>query len=172
MLTVVRQMDSDATRFHNFQETIKSLNNEPGPAKPEPRENQTNTIKLGTLRSERDKRNRVKKNLNSNEVMRDLLEIGEDIEDLRQIKDIRDELSMMDSLFSIQDGVIQALKQVIEGGEGRNGTKDTSHEGPNHLHTSLYPPHEVVKRNLEEVERLDRFARKAGEAVREPLLSF
>ncbi|KAI1110199.1 ankyrin repeat-containing domain protein [Nemania sp. NC0429] len=164
-----RIMDSDSTRFHNFQETIKLHNNRPGPARPEFRENHTDAGNSGTPRLEREKGENSKQNLNSDEAMRDLLEIGDDIEDLRQIKDIRDELNMMDSLFSTQDRVIHAMKQVIEGGRSQNGSEGAYGKGPNHLHMSLYPPHEVVKRNLEEVERLDRFARKAGEAIEQLL---
>lgn len=168
VLIAIRQMDSDATRFHTFQATIQRPHNGPRLAGPEIPENQTNSRDLETPELERSNKSKAKKNLNSDKVMSDLLDIGEDIEDLRQIKDIRDELNMMDSLFRIQDGVMQAMKQVIEGGESWNEGKNTSREGPNHLHASLYPPLEVVKRNLEEVERLDHFARKAGEAVRQP----
>jgi hypothetical protein len=107
--------------------------------------------------------------LNREEVLRELLDIKEDIEDLRQIKDIRDELNMMDSIFRTQDVVIEEMDRITQSWEGQNGIKTISHEVPNRRLVSPYHQHPVVERNLAEVKRLDDFAEKAKEAVGQPV---
>ncbi|RYC58665.1 hypothetical protein CHU98_g7543 [Xylaria longipes] len=159
-------MDNDATRFHSFQDTIGKINEVLGLAKPETSESQTNARSSRRSKTAQGKGSKTEKPLNSEEVLRELLDVEKDIEDLRQIKDIRDELTMMDSLFRMQDGVIRAMHQIIQGGEGRNGINNTSHKGPNYL---LYPPHMVVEQNIKEVKRLDLLAEKAGAAIEQLL---
>ncbi|KAI1302722.1 ankyrin repeat-containing domain protein [Xylaria venustula] len=143
-------MDNDIVRFRQFQTTIENL---------------------AMMDKEKSKTSEDKKQpgevLDKKSVLQNLLNIEKDIEDLRRIKDIRDELHMMDSVFRKQDGVIQAMDQIIQRRNGRNGTEDPSHGLSSH--TSSDHLQAVIKRNLEEVEALDRFARKAGDAIEQLL---
>ncbi|KAJ8132800.1 hypothetical protein O1611_g824 [Lasiodiplodia mahajangana] len=159
-------IDNDAERFSSLQQTIGKLNYIFGQAKTKTLENQPSSKQSEapqtTLdkRGEQDKADKAKKPLDREEVLCELLDIEADIEDLRQIKDIRDELTIMENLFRRQEGVIQEMSQIMQVGEGQN--KNKSHE-------KLYSPHTVVERNLKEVELLDRFAKRAEEAIEQLL---
>ncbi|KAI8947731.1 hypothetical protein F4801DRAFT_492281 [Xylaria longipes] len=155
-------MDNDTTRFHSFQDTIGKINEVLGLTKPKTSESQTNARSSRRSKTAQSKGSKTKKPLNSKKVLRELLNVKKNIKNLRQIKNIRDKLTMIDSLFRIQDRVIRAMHQIIQGGKSQNRINNTSHKGPNYL---LYPPHMVVEQNIKEVKRLDLLAEKARAAL-------
>ncbi|KAI0965770.1 ankyrin repeat-containing domain protein [Xylaria arbuscula] len=160
-------MDNDIVRFRQFQMTIENLAKLMDKEKNKNIEDEKQPQKEETPTNNPNQPGQPEGPLDEKKVLRNLLNIEKDIEDLRRIKDIRDELHMMDSVFRKQDGVIQAMDQITQRRNGRNGIKDTSYGVS--IHTSSDHLQAVIKRNLEEVEALDRFARKAGAAIEQLL---
>ncbi|KAK4175285.1 ankyrin repeat-containing domain protein [Triangularia setosa] len=122
------------------------------------------------------------------EVLKALLNIQQDIEHLRQIKDIRDELSIMLQIFHTQKQVMQRMEHILrEPKEKQNGAMG----GPRRAQTTLSPTAtalcgiggdhfedrndqrtfhlspmlEVVNRNIEDLHRLETFAERTWKAV-------
>lgn len=114
--------------------------------------------------------------------LKDLANIKEDIEDLQEVKDIRDELSIMSALFHIQKEVLQTMDRALKNGDapapqnGRISFEASSLTNSTHCcPTSSKPVVDspmltAVNRNIEEVQRLDSFAERAATAVYNPLL--
>ncbi|KAH6842343.1 hypothetical protein B0I37DRAFT_417528 [Chaetomium sp. MPI-CAGE-AT-0009] len=101
-----------------------------------------------------------------NPEVEDLLDISNDIKDLREIKDIRDELNIMSSIFHAQNEVMKAMEHMLRGRKnmdsnfthmagGLNGNADYSLEDINHQRMYHSPMLTVVDRNVREVDRLD-----------------
>lgn len=91
--------------------------------------------------------------------MEKLIDIGEDIKDLRIIKDIQDELNMMLSVFTKQREVFEAMTKIIQEEEAQA----TSSAG---VILGLASPLSVAERNIREVQDLSRFAERVSDAVR------
>ncbi|KAK0748858.1 ankyrin repeat-containing domain protein [Apiosordaria backusii] len=125
-------------------------------------------------------------------VLKALLNVENDIEDLRQIKDIREELNIMSSVFHAQKRVLQAMDHVLREPKdrrnghdgGRNmkrtnsfpltmaspfGIMDSGVEDRNDQWMYHSPMLEVVNQNIDEVVRLDRFAERALQAIQQLL---
>ncbi|KAK0657865.1 ankyrin repeat-containing domain protein [Cercophora newfieldiana] len=112
-----------------------------------------------------------------------LLNIKGEIEDLRKIKDIRDELNILLTVSHTQKGVLQTMEHMLhpqhQKNHGRAGplrrgmtTTFVEDDGVDHrnnsttdhamLHSLMLM---VVERNIDEVVRLDRFAERAAQAI-------
>lgn len=119
------------------------------------------------------------------------LEIEEDIRDLRLIKDIRDELSIMLSVFYQQQGILRTMERMLQepkstrdGGRNRSrrtysdlsmassldgkwyhgGAEDNvDADGLKRAQSTMLT---VVDQNIDEAVRLERFAERATRAVR------
>ena len=122
--------------------------------------------------------------------LKELLDIANDIDDLREIKDIRDELNIMSSVFHTQNEVMKTMDHILrEQNDKRNDmTGYPRRAKSNFSHTAvrlddnakdsledindqrLYhsPMLTVVDRNIREVDRLDLFAERAARAVKNP----
>ena len=119
------------------------------------------------------------------------LEIEEDIRDLRLIKDIRDELSIMLSVFYTQQGILRTMERMLQEPKstrdgGRNGSRRTYsdlsvasnldgkwyHGGAednidaDSLKRAQSTMLTVVDQNIDEAVRLEKFAERATRAVR------
>ena len=164
----VQQIDNDAKRFYAFQDTIGKLNVLLGRTKTKTAETQHGARNLRKAKIRQGQGRETEELCDREEVLRRLLDIEADIEDLRLIKDIRDELHMMSNLFRRQEGVVQEMNQITQAGVDKKEEMKIPYK--RHTHTPLTPPHAVVERNLKEVESLDYFAQKAGEAVQRPVL--
>lgn len=123
------------------------------------------------------------------DVFSELLDIGDDIEDLRQVKDIGEELSIMSSLFHIQKEVLHVMDHTFKSEnqlarQQEDISFETSSITPS-LSPSSRPMTDVrersfhyspmltaVYRNIEEVQRLEQFAERAARSVSNPLLVY
>lgn len=94
-----------------------------------------------------------------------LLDIEHDIEHLRQIKDIIDELGIIRNIFHTQQEVLVEMNRMIRepktppnvaSGTGDDEDKDSSDDSI---------PLRIVKRNIGEVKRLDGSAQRAASGV-------
>ncbi|KAH6617512.1 ankyrin repeat-containing domain protein [Chaetomium tenue] len=119
--------------------------------------------------------------------LQDLLDIANDIKDLGVIKDIRDELNMMSSVFHIQNEVAAAMEHILQEQKDKHktetgwtkrmnlnypnraasfrGNADYSLEDINDQRKYHSPMLTVVDRNIREVHRLDVFAERAAGAL-------
>ncbi|KAI0416400.1 hypothetical protein F5X98DRAFT_343755, partial [Xylaria grammica] len=150
-------MDNDVKRFRTFQENIEGL------------DLATGLPKSKAPKSRRQPQSQKLRKKTQNEIgIQDLLDIEKDIEDLRRIKDIRDELNMMTSLLRTQKGISQEMGQIIHQDRNQHSSRKASREETGQS-TSLNSPQEVVARNLEEVKRLDDFAGRAAAAINQLL---
>ena len=124
----------------------------------------------------------------------DLLDIASDINDLREIKDIRDELNIMSSVFHTQNEVLKAMEHILREKQHRRNdvtgwprrtkaafsymaasSEDSVKYSPDDINDErLYhsPMLTVVDRNIREVNRLDLFAERAARAVNDSPSSF
>lgn len=98
--SIILQTDRETERFKDFQQNIRSK--------------ETTGVKTP---QERDP-----------EALKKMIDIENDIEDLRQIKDIREELSIMSSLFHVQKEVLEVMDQAIR-----------DEIDPVHRHPHLFP---------------------------------
>ncbi|KAJ8127284.1 hypothetical protein O1611_g6350 [Lasiodiplodia mahajangana] len=101
------------------------------------------------------------------EVLKELVAtkaIRDDIEDLRQIKDIQDELNIMNSLFHVQKEVFQTMRQTIQE-EKRRNRPPTARGKQSNQYIAIFSPEAVIERNINEVKRLESLAEKAADAV-------
>ncbi|KAK1763331.1 ankyrin repeat-containing domain protein [Phialemonium atrogriseum] len=96
------------------------------------------------------------------EVVKKLIDIVEDIKDLRIIKDIQDELNMMLSVFTKQTEVFKAMSKIIQEEEAQA----TSSAG---VILGLASPLSVAERNIREVQDLSRFAERVSDAIKQLL---
>lgn len=105
-----------------------------------------------------------------------LLDIEDDIEDLRQIKDIREELSIMSSLFHVQKEILQAMDHILreeracasrfeQSSTESRFTASTKNEDSGKERAFHSPMLTAVNRNIEEVQRLERFAERGSREV-------
>ncbi|KAI0974702.1 hypothetical protein F4678DRAFT_420543 [Xylaria arbuscula] len=152
---------------NRFREIIGEITKVLGLANPETLRSQKSS-NSGTPKKGDDQDSKSETNSNR-EMLQGLLDIEEDIEDLRQIKDIGDELIMMESLFRTQEVVVGAMHQIIYPVEDWNGSKNISQGVPNYLRTSSHLSGAVVEQNLKEVKRLSLLAGKAEAAIEQLL---
>jgi hypothetical protein len=126
--------------------------------------------------------------------LKHLLDIVDDIIHLREIKDIRDEVNIMSSVFHTENRVMKTMDHILREQNVRqnNMTGRPRRTRPNFSHMTvslddvakysledindqrLYhsPMLAVVDRNIPELNRLDLFAERAARAVKDhPLLS-
>ncbi|KAK4196139.1 ankyrin repeat-containing domain protein [Triangularia verruculosa] len=124
------------------------------------------------------------------EVLAALLNVETDIEDLRQIKDIREELNIMSSVFHVQKRVMQAMDHILREPKDRRNGSDGAKKRMNSFPLTLANSYgilgagaedkndqwmyhstmlEVVNQNIDEVVRLDRFADRAMQAIQQLL---
>ncbi|GAW25979.1 putative ankyrin repeat protein [Rosellinia necatrix] len=96
------------------------------------------------------------------EVLEKLLDIKNDIEDLREIKDIQDELSIMIHLFGIQKDTIEEMHKSMH--QATRQKNDRTRPDQLNLLPDSYAK-AAIKRNVQEVERLEKSAEKAVEAI-------
>lgn len=121
-------------------------------------------------------------------VLHELLDIEEDIRDLRLIKDIRDELNIMLSVFYTQRGILRTMERMLhepknkrDGGTNLSnriysdlsvvssldekvyhGIGDIQHNSSKGSQSTMLT---VVDQNIDEAVRLERFADRATRAV-------
>jgi hypothetical protein len=74
---------------------------------------------------------------------------------LEEIRDIRNELSILSSVFNSQKEVLEALKDLGNGDSTRNGTRDENG----------FPPIATVQRELSRIARLDILAKPTYDEV-------
>lgn len=120
------------------------------------------------------------------EVLKKMIDIKDDIEDLRQIKDIREELSIMSYLFHVQKEVLEVMDQAIRDEIDQvhrhpHLFPDFSYSTPSILTpgSSSFGAKErasqshmlmTVHRNIDTVQRLEEYAERATTAVFAPIL--
>ncbi|KAL2672658.1 hypothetical protein Neosp_013372 [[Neocosmospora] mangrovei] len=119
------------------------------------------------------------------EALKKMIDIENDIEDLRQIKDIREELSIMSSLFHVQKEVLLVMDHAIR------DEIDPVHQHP-HLFPEFFTPTRslstssssavdvkerasqsqmlmAVDRSIETVQRLEEYAERAATSIQQLL---
>ncbi|KAI0542173.1 hypothetical protein GGR58DRAFT_341144 [Xylaria digitata] len=165
-------MDNDASRFSSFETKIGKIRQAIGLVKPGISEGDEHARKREPPKEVQGESTEAKPTEADSPGIRDLLksllDIEEDIEDLRQVKDIQDELNMMASVFRIQEDVTQEMYQNIQEEKVRHEPQNASREQHDQS-TSLNYLKAVVKKNLKEVERLDQFAGRAAAAIEQLL---
>ncbi|KAF2965952.1 hypothetical protein GQX73_g7619 [Xylaria multiplex] len=170
--SIAKIMDSDASRFSIFETSIGKIRRAIGLVKLDISESRGHLKKQEPPKEVQGKSTEAKPteadSLDIRNLLKSLLDIEEDIEDLRQVKDIRDELNMMTSVFHIQEEVMKEMYQNIQEEKARVKPQDTSRKQPDQS-TSLNYLKTVVKKNLKEVERLDQFAGRAAAAIEQLL---
>lgn len=110
--------------------------------------------------------------------MNDSLDISTDIENLRQIKDIRDELNIMLSVFHQQNKVVQAMTRTLREINIEQSSPAKWPMTTNPIDSMSYTLEDgnarkaynltlpaVVGRSIDEVKRLDHFAERTAKAV-------
>ncbi|RSL81667.1 hypothetical protein CEP52_017150 [Fusarium oligoseptatum] len=152
--------DKETKRFRDFQDAIK-------PIKPK----EVNGVEIP---QEIDP-----------DTLKKMIDIEEDIEDLRQIKDIREELSIMSSLFHVQKEVLEVMDHAIRDDidpvhrhphlfpEFSTPTRSLSTSGSSAVDVKERASQSLmlmaVNRNIETVQRLEQYAELAATAIQQLL---
>ncbi|KAM6511718.1 hypothetical protein FALCPG4_016717 [Fusarium falciforme] len=154
---VILQTDRETQRFGDFQDNITSK--------------ETTGVKTT---QERDP-----------DTLKKMIDIENGIEDLRQIKDIREEPSIMSSLFHVQKEVLQVMDHAIRdesdlvhrhphlSPEFSTSTPSvsTSTSSTVDIKERAFQSHMLmaVNRNIETVQRLEEYAERAARAIQQLL---
>ncbi|KAL2140699.1 hypothetical protein VTI28DRAFT_3484 [Corynascus sepedonium] len=115
-------------------------------------------------------------------LLNDSLDISTDIENLRQIKDIRDELNIMLSVFHQQNKVVQAMTRTLREINIEQSSPAKWPMTANPIDSMSYTLEDgnarkaynltlpaVVGRSIDEVKRLDHFAERTAKAIEQLL---
>ncbi|KAK4247358.1 ankyrin repeat-containing domain protein [Corynascus novoguineensis] len=115
-------------------------------------------------------------------LLNDSLDIITDIEDLRQIKDIRDELNIILSVFHQQNKVVQAMTRTLREINIEQSSPANWPTTANPIDSMSYALEDgnakkaynltlpaVVGRSIDEVKRLDHFAERTAKAIEQLL---
>ncbi|KAI1206968.1 uncharacterized protein F4807DRAFT_209818 [Annulohypoxylon truncatum] len=101
-------------------------------------------------------------------ILKQLVNIEQDIKNLKEIKDIQDELNIMLTVFTTQQNVIKTMHRMVES-QGKLTKKGVNHKSMVDDRLGHSSPLAVVQNNLGEVKNLMNFAQKTSEAIKQLL---
>ncbi|KAI1382956.1 ankyrin repeat-containing domain protein [Hypoxylon trugodes] len=101
-------------------------------------------------------------------VLEELVDIEQDIKNLKEIKDIQDELNIMSAVFTTQKNVIETMHHMTQD-EDKHSNHGVNNESKVHDRLGHSSPLSIVENNIREVKNLMNFAQMTSEALKELL---